>query len=178
MARPSARARIVEAALTASAAAGESVTLDVVARAAGVTKQGILYHFPEKRDLRAAMLDHVLARWDAEMVRILGGPLEAASVAGRIRAYARVSARGDVVPGEGVLFSEILTRPDETPRYAAWTQRWFDPGADPDLRTRARWTTAWLAANGLWSVLVTGKRRLARAEVAAVLAVVDDLTAD
>jgi len=177
MARPSARSRIVEAALTAGAAVGESVTLEVVARSAGVTKQGILYHFPERRDLRSAMLEHVLARWEQEMHRVLGGPLEAAAVPDRIRAYARVSAHGDVVPGEGVLFAEILARPDELPPYEAWVQRWFAPGEHDDPARRARLLTAWLAANGLWSVLVTGKRRLARAEVAAVLAVVDDLTA-
>lgn len=176
MVRPSSRQRIVDAALTAFAAAGAAVTIDAVARAAGVTKQGLLYHFADKRDLRAAMLQTILRRWEAAMAEALGLPLADAHCSARIRAYAVIASRGDVVPGEAALFAAVLARPDEAPAYAAWAERWFAPAPDAQPAERARLTTAWLAANGLWSTLTAAKRRLDAEEVAGVLAVIDELT--
>ncbi len=170
MVRPSSRERIVDAALRAFAAAEGDVTVDAVARVAGVTKQGVLYHFADKRELRLAMLDAVLRRWERHMEAELGAPLADVEVGARIRAYARVSARGDVVPGEAELFAQVLAHADEATVYAAWVESTFAASDDAHL------TTAWLAANSLWSTLATGKRRLGPAEVERVLAVIDELT--
>lgn len=176
MVRPSSRERVIDSALRAFATAGEDVTLDAVARIAGITKQGVLYHFADKRELRAGMLDAVLARWELHMGVAVAGPLDAASVGERIRAYARVSARGDVVPGEAALFAQVLARPDESTPYAEWVRRLFAAPDAASTRDAARLNTAWLAANSLWSVLVNGKRRLTDDEVDGVLAMIDELT--
>jgi len=176
MARTSSRERIIAAALDVCAAHGEDVTIDAVARMAGVTRQGVLYHFAGKGELRAAMLQTVLTRWEAEMSAVMRADVELVSVGARIRAYARVSSRGDLVPGESALFSQILSRPDEMAPYQVWVRRMFEAPRTVDGHARARLNTAWLAANSLWSALVTSKRQFSAGEVADILSVIDDLT--
>jgi AcrR family transcriptional regulator len=64
MARPStgARAKLLAAAADICAeSGGHSLTLDAVAQRAGVSKGGLLYHFPSKDALMLALLDHLAA---------------------------------------------------------------------------------------------------------------------
>jgi AcrR family transcriptional regulator len=46
------------------------LTLDAVAAKAGVSKGGLLYHFPSKQALLAALVARVLARFDAAKTRV------------------------------------------------------------------------------------------------------------
>jgi AcrR family transcriptional regulator len=64
MARASSRTRIVAAAERVVARdGGGNLTLDAVAKEAGVSKGGLLYHFPSKEALLQAILEaHVLAK--------------------------------------------------------------------------------------------------------------------
>lgn len=174
MARSSSRDRIIGAALKAFSLAGEDVTIDSVARLARLTKQGVLYHFPDKSSLRVAMLETVLVRWEAHMLSVADTSLD--TVGARIRAYARVSAQGDVVPGEAALFAQISSRPDEAVRYAEWVTRLFSPPPGCPTAQAARLNTAWLAANSLWSVLVSSKRRFDDAEVLEIVRVIEEMT--
>ncbi len=64
MPRPStgARAKLLAAAADICAeSGGHSLTLDAVAQRAGVSKGGLLYHFPSKDALMLALLEHVAA---------------------------------------------------------------------------------------------------------------------
>lgn len=45
------------------------LTLDAVSRASGVSKGGLLYHFPSKEDLIAGMVQYLADRFDAELER-------------------------------------------------------------------------------------------------------------
>ena len=61
--RPSSRETILDAAETVVLAAGAThLTLDAVAERAGVSKGGLLYHFPSKEALLQAMVDRNLRR--------------------------------------------------------------------------------------------------------------------
>ena len=44
--------------------AGRAVSLDSVARIVGLTKPGVMYHFPTKEALVLALVDSVLDRWE------------------------------------------------------------------------------------------------------------------
>lgn len=172
--RPSSRDQIIEAALRASASSGRSdVTLDAVGRAAGVTKQGVMYHFPNKAALRRAMLERILSDWEREMSKELGNDLTEATPGARVAAYARVAARGHVVQGEPALFAELLRHVQEFDRYAEWAESWFLFGV-PD-EERGRILAAWLAANGLWSALTAKKLTLTSDDVEAVVKVISGL---
>jgi AcrR family transcriptional regulator len=64
------------------------LTMDAVAARAGVSKGGVLHHFPTKSDLIKAMLDRLLAvfRSDTDMIERLAG----ASLKDQLRAWIRL----------------------------------------------------------------------------------------
>ncbi|MCK0093658.1 TetR/AcrR family transcriptional regulator [Rhodococcus sp. HNM0563] len=69
---PAARAKLLDAFVTILLEQGErAATLDAVAAAAGVSKGGLLYHFPSKDALVEGLADHVeeLAAGDAALMR-------------------------------------------------------------------------------------------------------------
>jgi len=59
------RERVLSAAVDIVARDGSShLTMDAVAAESGLSKGGVLYHFPSKEALLAAMLDHALAGYE------------------------------------------------------------------------------------------------------------------
>ena len=68
----SARDRLLDAAETLACSVGAAnLTLDGVAQAAGVSKGGLLYHFPSKDALLAAMLERHVDQLDASCCKLL-----------------------------------------------------------------------------------------------------------
>ena len=68
----SARDRLLDAAETLACSVGAAnLTLDGVAQAAGVSKGGLLYHFPSKDALLAAMLERHVDQIDASCCKLL-----------------------------------------------------------------------------------------------------------
>jgi len=66
-----ARDGILDAAQRVAARDGAGhVTLDAVAREAGVSKGGVLYHFPGKDALISGMLERLIAEFEAEIARL------------------------------------------------------------------------------------------------------------
>ena len=45
---------------------GEPLTLDAVAREAGLTKPGVVHHFPTKEKLVVGVMDRITDRWEAD----------------------------------------------------------------------------------------------------------------
>ncbi|PWD49557.1 TetR family transcriptional regulator [Serinibacter arcticus] len=79
------RARLLEAASSAISEHGVNVSLDLIARSAGVSKGGLLHHFPTREELLVAVMRHLLAEFDAAVERELDKEPEGA---GRlVRAY-------------------------------------------------------------------------------------------
>lgn len=78
MARPSNRETILDAfeALLIERGTGDA-TLDAIAERAGVSKGGLIYHFPSKADLQAGFGERLLARIDATLDE---APADAAGV--------------------------------------------------------------------------------------------------
>lgn len=83
-ARPDVRDRILEEATRLFAARGfEGTSLADVAAAVGLRKPSLLYHYPSKDELRGAVLEHLLERWNDVLPRLL---LAATSGEGRFDA--------------------------------------------------------------------------------------------
>jgi len=125
------------------------LTLDAVAKVAGVSKGGVLYHFATKEALVEGMLhalyDHFTDDLDTEIARNELGPGQ------WVRAYIRASTR--TVEGEDeVLFgllAAIATNPQLLEplrqRYRVWQEQAEGDGLSPPLATVIR-----LAVDGLW----------------------------
>ena len=82
-----ARADVVQAAVALTLERGSAPSTAEVARAVGLTKQGVLHHFPSRAALDEAVLRSALARVDAEMS-------EAARHGRAAETYLRLAAHG------------------------------------------------------------------------------------
>jgi AcrR family transcriptional regulator len=130
---------------------GAGLTLEAAAREAGVSKGGLLYHFPSKEALITGMIEQLCANFDAAMDRELAAD-EAPGPGRWVRAYARLSCAVAAQPLDGLyaaLIAAIGTNIELLgPLRAAferWQRRAIDDGLDPALATLVR-----LASDGLW----------------------------
>jgi AcrR family transcriptional regulator len=135
-----------EIAVTQGAAA---MTIQAVAAAAGVTKGGLLHHFPSRTALTAAVLTHVLETFDAEIDSHLA---PAPGSWGRFtRAYIDVLLMGKrfgVGSPFDALFVISIAEPDLATRWNTWLsariERHKSTDDDPKLEIVR------LAVDGTW----------------------------
>ncbi len=127
------------------------VTLDNVAKAAGVSKGGLIYHFAGKEALLQGMVDYLLDSFAAEIETHLNGSEREAVPGQWLRAYVRANLDKD--QSELQLSIALLAAVAVNPallqrwrdRYAAWQQTLLQTSADPVLATIIR-----LATDGMW----------------------------
>jgi AcrR family transcriptional regulator len=125
------------------------LTLDAVAASAGMSKGGLLYHFPTKEALIQGMLDHLLAKCSEQIGREMA---RQADTPGKwVRAYVRTTfaesqEERDLSAG---LVAAVATNPSLLEplraQYRKWQEQVESDGIDPALATVIR-----LAADGLW----------------------------
>jgi AcrR family transcriptional regulator len=174
-----ARERLLDAAEARLLAGGSRArVLDAVARDAGVSKGGLLYHFPSKAALVGGLVERMrdgLEGAQEELALADGAP-------GRwTRAYlgSTVDAAGAPADASATLLAAILACLGDSQRglgelrdaFAAWQQRLEDDGLDPATATVVR-----LAADGLWLSQLLGLPTLDPALLRGVLARLEELT--
>jgi AcrR family transcriptional regulator len=153
--RPSAREKIVGAALKLIKDVGvPALTLDAVAERAGVSKGGLLYHFPFKEALLTAanetIVERLLAAREAEASQLPDVPGRA------LRAYVLASANNRA--GNDEIASRLLTAgaalkttTDPIRRY--WQERFQQLSADIGFEAAA---LVHVATEGLWFMEMLG----------------------
>ena len=134
----------------------QALTLNAVAERAGVSKGGLLYHFPTKEALVTALVSRVIAEFDELVARYDEGSFT--------RAF--VEATFAIIADPGGERSErrwaAITAAAATPELAAplreamdrWHRREEHEDADPLTAMVVR-----LAAEGLWEVVAHGSGR-------------------
>lgn len=86
------RTRLLMAAVKVSCVAGPArMSLDAVAAEAGVSKGGLLYHFPSKHELLQAMIEDHVIRVRARIDEIAPGARESGDGPRALRAYVQVN---------------------------------------------------------------------------------------
>ena len=154
---PSTRDVILRAADRVVVEVGVSgLTLEAVAREAGLSKGGLLYHFPSKEALISGMVGRLVGGFTDALGRELAR--EKGSASGRwLRAYARASFAEDrwyLEAGAGLL-AAVAENPallDPVRRGFEEAQRWAErDGVDPAVATLVR-----LAADGLFFAELLG----------------------
>lgn len=172
--RSSSRWQILDAALrVVDVVGGADITYESVAREAGLTKAGLMYHFPSKEELMIAVIDHVISRWQAELRDVLGVPFEQSTLAERVHAFVTFAGEGGVTKGEFVVFSEALRRPALSGPLESYLRDWFGFGESSDVTPLM---LAWFAANGLWIAEATGIVIVSDAQRAQLLRSLAELT--
>ena len=152
--RSSSRPEILDAALrVVDAVGGADITYQSVAHEAGLTKAGLMYHFPTKDALMIAVIEHVIDRWQAELQSVLGVSLLESTLTERVHAFVRFAGEGGVTQGEFVVFSEAVRRPELSAPWLEYLQTWFGFGDGVDTTPLL---LVWLATNGLWISEATG----------------------
>lgn len=154
--RPSTREAMLDA---AEAHLGEegTLTLDSAARAAGVTKPGLMYHFSTKEELLGAILDRMTARYEREMLALVaarhGAEIEdfaEAPAEHRVLAYLDWACTGSIDAADLVIFADPNLRVALTERWEDQLSRWLGIPAGVDAGRGARLLAVRLMADGLW----------------------------
>lgn len=147
--RPSSMTSILDAALHLLDA-GIPVSFDSVAQQCGLTKPGLLYHFPTKSALMEALVDHIVDAQVQGMSRELDIPLESASPQQRLGAYVRWALQTRHRRSDLVMLSDPRTADRMVARWTERFQPWVEVPADLPPAERARLQAARLLADGVW----------------------------
>jgi AcrR family transcriptional regulator len=150
--RPSNREAILRAASKVVETEGiAALTYEAVAAASGLTKGGLLYHFPSKDALTLALHEYQAGLWEQELITVLGMDPGQATTEEKLAAYVRESVRGDSGP-ELLLMLEARSDPALSEPWRQVMARWLpDPSdIDPEDPRAQGMVVAALAADGLW----------------------------
>lgn len=173
-------ARILDAAEAQLLAHGPAgLVLDVVARRAGVSKGGLLYHFPTKENLVEGLVERMLERFDAVQAELAAADPVARGRWTRAYLASTVTPDGESADRSAQLMAGILATIGDDParlaavreRFRAWQARLEDDGIDPTVATLVR-----LAADGLWLSALLGLPRLDAARSRRVVAALAELS--
>ncbi len=73
----------------------DALTYDSLAKASGMSKSGLLYHFPSRTALLLALNEHLASSWRASLLEAAGAPPEELSARERLRAVGSTLAKRD-----------------------------------------------------------------------------------
>lgn len=127
-----------------------SVTYETVAAEAGLTKGGLVYHFPSRESLILAAHQRLAEEWEASMAAAITTNVDQATENEKLRGYARAATQS-ATRAELLMMLEGATTADHAAPWNAVLERWTPapPTVDADEETLARFITR-LAADGLW----------------------------
>ena len=121
------RARILKEAAHLFARQGVNGTsLDEIARAVGIRKPSLLYHFPSKDELRRTVLEETVAPWNRSLPRLLMGENAGEDRLDRA-ALELVAFFAEDTDRARLLLREALDRPQEVGAlFGTYIERWID----------------------------------------------------
>ena len=154
------------------------LTLDAVAAEAGLSKGGLLYHFPSKVALIEALFQHHIDQFNQRLQELVAE--EANDVGSWLRAYAKASIEQITDPETASLFARLFAAGERYPSvlalmrqsYDSWQQEVIASGIDPTKSLLVR-----LAVDGFWFTEMYQYAPLDPAERTAVLNAILALTA-
>ena len=152
MTRPSKRTNILDAALRVAERDGVTgITLDAVAQEAGLTKAGLMYHFPSREALLWGIQEHLIVFWEGAMEAAAGKTAAEATPEERLAAYARVATES-AGSAELALILEFSKHAGLAAQWDGVVARWTPTAEEAATDPRAfAMFIARLAADGLWS---------------------------
>ncbi|MCS5479604.1 TetR/AcrR family transcriptional regulator [Corynebacterium sp. YIM 101645] len=143
--RRSRREHIIDAAVALIAADGlEAVSFEALAEAAGLSKSGIIYHFPSRHELMLGIHRHLAQAWEVELERIAGARAAELSQAQRLRAVVISMGRTAELP-ELLMVLDARNEPEYKEVWAGVDKRWMPEPDSSDAYL------VQLIAYGLWA---------------------------
>ncbi len=128
-----------------------NLTLKAVAEEAGISKGGLLYHFPNKVSLIETLFKYHNDKFEARLQEL--AKIEGDVPGAWLRAYARASIEQIADPGNASLYASIFAAEDRyatahqlmRQKYTLWQKQVEECGLNPDWATLVRF-----AVDGLW----------------------------
>lgn len=134
---------------------GVTVSLESVAQQAGLTKPGLMYHFPSKEALMFGLVDHAAKHWARRLTDHTGHTADELTAFDRHRAYVTVATTAEVSRADYWIFSDALYHPRLAKSWNDHLGPWFDTGGlDPQAASLL--TAARFCADGAWMSEATG----------------------
>src|SRR5699024_7741853 len=167
--RPSAREAMLDAA-EAHLGADGTLTLDSAARAAGVSKPGLMYHFATKEALLNAILDRMIFRYEAGLLASVGGVPDFAQVplGNRHLAYLQWSCQAPLSPADLVIFADPHLRVSLTARWQQQLDSWLPIAGDLPRDRQDRLLAVRLMGDGVWFNRASGMLEVDSSRAAAL----------
>lgn len=149
--RKSNRTQILDAAFRVVQRDGvRALTYESVAAETGLTKGGLLYHFPSREALLQALHEHLAQGWDDHLAEAAGRSADRATPRERLAAYARVAAHSST-RAELLLLLETANEPATRAPWDEVMGRWTsEPSTGPLTPEEMELFVLRLAADGLW----------------------------
>jgi AcrR family transcriptional regulator len=154
-----------------------SLTLESVAAEAGLSKGGLLYHFPSKLALIEALFQQHIDRFNCDLQRLV--ETEEQGPGGWLRAYAKASIAEITDPAKASLFASLFAAGERYPTgldimrrsYGEWQRQVEATRLDPAVALLVR-----LAVDGFWFTEMYQYAPLSVAQRVAVLEEIVRLT--
>lgn len=134
---------------------GEVLTIDAVAQHAGLTKPGVVHHFPTKEALTVAVVNRVLDLWEDELQARAD---KESSATEKLKAYVDWTLMGQLDPSDLALLADARLREKLSEQ---WSTR-LDPWLGSQLRD-PKIQAARLIADGAWFDRALGVIKLSQA---------------
>lgn len=126
-----------------------SVTFDAIASETGLTRGGLLYHFPSREELLLATHESLANRWEKGMIESAGKDASSSTPEERAVAYAQTCAKV-ARRVELLLMLECTGNPALNDIWMSVTDRWAPPVPAADDPAAFTQFLGRLAADGLW----------------------------
>ncbi len=128
-----------------------NLTLEAVADEAGISKGGLLYHFPNKKTLIDALFEYYNDIFETRLKEL--AEVEGDDAGAWLRAYAKASIEQIADPDNASLYAGLFAAEERydsahqlmRQKYVNWQQQVENCGLDPVLATLVR-----LTVDGLW----------------------------
>lgn len=127
------------------------VTYENVATRSGMSKSGLIYHFPSRDDMVRAVHQYMAEKWEQELIEAAGATADKLSPADRLRANLKVSLN-TATRAELMMAIDSSSEPELREIWASHLSRW-NPPAD-DIATNPDACAAFVVqmiSDGLWA---------------------------
>ena len=127
-----------------------SVTFSSVAKGAGITKAGLMYHYPSKRDLVFAIVNYSASQWEKRITEIAGQDVSQLSDIERYRVYIQVALSRAMDESDFIIMVHAFYDYDLSKAWFAKLEPWFRLSNDINPQMRADLLSSRYIAEGVW----------------------------
>ncbi|KQQ49792.1 TetR/AcrR family transcriptional regulator [Plantibacter sp. Leaf314] len=125
----------------------EALTIDAVAREAGLTKPGVVHHFPTKEKLVVSVVDRITAKWEADLTSRAPA---ATTPREKLAAYVDYALTSDFDNSDLAFMVDVRIRDGLAEQWVARLSPWFGDDLEGTPIERASLRAARLIADGAW----------------------------